>query len=259
MATEAPLPRWFTDLLAHRRWIRRARPFPHVYVRDVFVAAFYRRLAEEFERVHREQGRFTPVADGYSATGVSLAAVRNGPMEVFLSRAWHDLIERVTGVRASGDVEGSLHHHEPDSPRGWPHHDLTPAWFPAAPPESGEVGLPGGTIDLRTGERPAGTDARELVRAVAVLFYLNNEEWRPGDGGETALFAHAGDPDGAAPGSTVSVPPLNNSMVVFECTPRSWHTFVGANAAARNCVVMWLHRPKDEAARRWGGDRIADW
>ena len=55
METEAPPPRWFTDLLAHRRWIRRTEPFPHVYVRDVFVRGFYERLAAEFERVGREQ------------------------------------------------------------------------------------------------------------------------------------------------------------------------------------------------------------
>ncbi|WP_280366498.1 2OG-Fe(II) oxygenase [Nocardia wallacei] len=256
MATEAPLPRWFIDLLAHRRWIRRTRPFPHVYVRDVFTEVFYRRLAEEFERVHREPGRFTPVADDYNATGLSLAAVRNGPLEVFLSRAWHDVIERVAGVRASGDVEGSLHHHAPDGPPGQPHHDLAPAWFPGTPPGPTAVGLPDSSIDLRTGARPPGTPARELVRAVAVLFYLNNPQWRPGDGGETGLFADIGAAD---PRATLAVPPLDNSMVVFECTPRSWHTFLGANTAARNSVVMWLHRPRDEAARRWGGDRIAEW
>ncbi|MBB5913893.1 hypothetical protein BJY24_002760 [Nocardia transvalensis] len=256
MATEAPLPRWFIDLLAHRRWIRRARPFPHVYVRDVFVDGFYRRLAEEFERVHRGQNLFAPVADGYSATGVRLTEVRDGPLEVFLSRAWHDLIERVAGVRASGDVEGSLHHHEAGSPRGRPHHDLAPAWFPGSPPEPGAIGLPDSAIDLRTGARPAGTAARPMVRAVAVLFYLNNPEWRPGDGGETGLFSDLGD---GAPAPALSVPPLNNSMVVFECTPRSWHTFLGANSAARNSVVMWLHRPEEEAVRRWGGDHIAVW
>jgi hypothetical protein len=48
-------PQWLVELFAHRRWIRRAGPFPHVYGRDVFVPEFYRRLAEEFERV-RDSG-----------------------------------------------------------------------------------------------------------------------------------------------------------------------------------------------------------
>lgn len=257
MLSEAPLPRWFIDLLAHRRWIRRTRPFPHVYVRDVFVAEFYQRLAAEFDRVRIDRpDLFAPVAAGYGASGASLTRMRNGPLEVFLSRAWHDLIERVAGVPASGDVEGSLHHHPPGSPRGWPHHDLAPAWFPGAAPGPDAVGLPGDDIDLKSGARPAGVPAREMVRAVAVLFYLGNGEWKPGDGGETGLFADIG---AAEPTPTVVVPPLDNSMVVFECTPRSWHTFLGANTAARNSVVMWLHRPKEQAASRWGGDRIVHW
>ncbi|NKY46983.1 2OG-Fe(II) oxygenase family protein [Nocardia cerradoensis] len=257
MLSEAPLPRWFIDLLAHRRWIRRTRPFPHVYVRDVFVAEFYQRLAAEFDRVRSERpDLFGPVAAGYGASGASLTRMRNGPLEVFLSRAWHDLIERVAGVSGSGDVEGSVHHHPPGSPRGWPHHDLTPAWFPGAEPGPEAVGLPADDIDLKSGARPAGVPAREMVRAVAVLFYLGNGEWQPGDGGETGLFADIGTAD---PAPTVVIPPLDNSMVVFECTPRSWHTFLGANTAARNSVVMWLHRPKEQAASRWGGDRIVNW
>ncbi len=257
MLSQAPLPPWFVDLLAHRRWIRRTKPFPHIYVRDVFVDSFYRRLAVEFERAHTERPElFAPVAQGYSATGVQLTELRNGPFEVFLSRAWHDLIERVAGVSTSGDVEGSLHRHQPGSPRGWPHHDLAPAWFPVTEPGPEEVGLPDPGIDLKTGARPASVPARELVRAVAVLFYLGNGGWQPGEGGETALFS---DISGATPTPAVVVPPLDNSMIVFECTPRSWHTFLGANAVARNSVVMWLHRPKEQAVSRWGGDRIVQW
>lgn len=259
METEAPPPQWFTDLLAHRRWIRRTEPFPHVYVRDVFVRGFYERLAAEFERVGREQPElFGSVAGGYSATGVNLARLRNGPMELFLSRAWHDMIARLVGAQdtVTGDVEGSLHHHPPGSPRGWPHHDLAPAWFPGPAPGPDTVGLVGDDVDLRTGPTRPGVDARELVRAVAVLFYLGNEEWKPGDGGETALIA-AADPNRPQP--AVNVPPLNNSMVVFECTPRSWHTFAGDNTAARNSVVMWLHQTREQAEFRWGGAAIAEW
>jgi hypothetical protein len=259
MDTETPLPRWFTDLLAHRHWVRRTQPFPHVYVREVFVRGFYDRLAGEFERVLREQpGLFGSVAEGYGATGVNLTQVRNGPMELFLTRAWHDLLARLVGVQdeATGDVEGSLHHHPPDSPRGWPHHDLAPAWFPGQAPGPDTVGLIGEDVDLETGATRDGAAARELVRAVAVLFYLGNAEWQPGAGGETALFS-AADRNTSQP--AVHVPPLNNSMVVFECTPRSWHTFAGANTAARNSVVMWLHRPREQAVRRWGGAAIANW
>jgi hypothetical protein len=156
----------------------------------------------------------------------------------------------------TGDIEGSLHHHEPGAPRGWPHNDLAPAWFPDQVPGPDAVGIPAGNINMKNGDRPEGVGARELVRTVAVLFYLGNNEWRPGDGGETSLFS-ALDPN--APDAVVHVPPLNNSMIVFRCAPRTWHTFAGANTAPRNCVVMWLHQPREQAVRRWGGRGIVEW
>ncbi|MFQ6397046.1 2OG-Fe(II) oxygenase [Nocardia sp. KC 131] len=250
-------PRWFTELFAHRRWIRRTGPFPHVYARDVFVPDFYQRLAEEFERVSAQQPAvFTPVSDEYSATGVQLNALPKGPLALFLSREWHDLIAGVAGVATTGDVEASLHHNPPGSPTGWPHSDLSPAWFAGPPPGQDEVRTPDAAVDLKTGARSSTVTARETVRAVAVLFYLANPGWKAGDGGETALYEHIA---GVTPVPALTVPPLDNSMVLFECTPRSWHTFVGNNAAARNSVVMWLHRPMSDVLRRWGGERIAQW
>ncbi|MGV9721033.1 2OG-Fe(II) oxygenase family protein [Nocardia beijingensis] len=253
-----PVPQWFAELFAHRRWIRRSRPFPHVYARDVFVPEFYRRLAEEVDRVRvRRPELFAPIAAGYSADGVRLADLRDGPLAVFSSREWHDLVARLGGVEATGDVEGSLHHHGPGSPFGWPHNDFNPAWFPGPPPGPGEVRLPDDTVHTKTGARAPGVVARETVRAVAVLFYLGNPGWEPGDGGETALYDHVA--EGAALPSVTLVPPLDNSLLLFEVTPRTWHTFAGNNVEDRNSVVMWVHRTKADAERRWGGDRIVHW
>ncbi|MQY23982.1 2OG-Fe(II) oxygenase [Nocardia macrotermitis] len=258
MQSETPLPRWFTDLLAHRRWVRRTRPFAHVYVRDVFEPRFYARLAAEYEQVRAERPQlFGKVANNYGASGVSLSELRDGPLEVFVSRAWHDLIAGVVGVTdVTGDVEGSVHHHPPDSPRGWPHSDLAPAWFGSRAPAKEAIALPDPAVDLKKGTRAAGVEARELVRAVAVLFYFGNPDWQPGDGGETGLYSAIGGPN---PEPAIFVPPLNNSMIVFECTPRSWHAFAGGNTAVRNSVVMWLHQPRELAVRRWGGAGIAEW
>ncbi|MDT4982832.1 MAG: hypothetical protein QOF95_322, partial [Pseudonocardiales bacterium] len=94
------------------------------------------------------------------------------------------------------------------------------------------------------------------IRAVSLLFYVGNPDWVPGDGGETGLFANI---DTAARGPRAAVPPVNNSLVMFECTPFSWHAFVSNVSNPRNSVVMWLHRRKDEAVARWGEQSIVYW
>lgn len=263
MTTESVLetqarPERFADLFAHRRWIRRSQPFPHVYARDVFVPEFYQRMTDDLARVQRERPELAGrVAANYSADGIGLADLRDTSLAVFTSREWHDLVAGVGGVTATGDVEGSVHHHSPGAPYGWPHNDLNPAWFPGEAPGPDEVRLPDSTVDTKFGTRAPDVLARQSVRAVAMLFYLGNPGWQPGDGGETALYDHIA--EGEKLPELTLVPPLDNSLIMFEVTPRTWHTFAGGNTKDRNSVVMWVHRTKDEAIERWGGDRIVYW
>ncbi|CAM4243980.1 2OG-Fe(II) oxygenase family protein [Nocardia ninae] len=263
MTTESVLeaqarPKRFADLFAHRRWIRRSDPFPHVYARDVFVPEYFARMSEDLARVRRESpDLFQQVAANYSADGIRLANLRGTAFDVFASREWHDLVAGIAGVTATGDVEGSVHHHAPGAPYGWPHNDLNPAWFPGEPPSPDEVRLPADSVDIKSGQREAGVLARESIRAVAVLFYFGNPEWQPGDGGETALYNNLS--DGEKLPELTLIPPLDNSLILFEVTPRTWHTFAGGNIKDRNSVVMWVHRTKDDAVARWGGDKIVYW
>ena len=97
---------------------------------------------------------------------------------------------------------------------------------------------------------------RETVRAVSALFYLANPPWAEGDGGETGLY------DSVAAGARtegVLVPPVNNSLVLFECTPYSWHAYARASRHQRNSLVMWLHRPRQDVVERWGESSVVHW
>ena len=160
------------ELLASRRWVRRMRPFPHVYARDVFVEDFYQRLDDEFHRIERENPEtFERNMKGYDASGARLSRFRDGPLGIFVSREWHDLIARVAGVRATGDVNAHLHHHDPGSQSGWPHNDLNPAWFAGPPPRPDEIRLEHTDgVALHTGERPPrGRRAREHPCGLAAV------------------------------------------------------------------------------------------
>lgn len=259
-APDAAPERWALDrLLFNRRWVRRMHPVPHVYAANVFVPDFYRALHEQFARIERDQPEvFQRNMKGYDASGTSVKNFADGPLGVFVSREWHDLIARVAGVpSATGDVNAALHHHDAGGASGWPHNDLNPSWFAGPAPGPNEVRVEGTDgVGVVTGEAPPGVPVREVVRAVSLLFYLGNPDWEPGDGGETGLFA---DVASAGYGPGAAIPPINNSLVFFECTPRSWHSFISNRTKPRNSVVMWLHRPKDEAVTRWGDENIEYW
>lgn len=243
-------------VLAHRRWVRRTLPFPHVVAHDVFTDEVYAALAADFERLLAAGAISRRAGSGYAATWARLAEHADGPLGLFLTREWHDVVAAVGGVdEPTGDVSAGLHHHQPGGAAGWPHNDLNPGWFPAAAPAAHEVGLDSLDFDYHHGPE-APQDARETMRGVSLLFYLANPEWSEGDGGETGLFASRG-AAGRAEGSFV--PPINNSLVLFECTPYSWHAYAGASRHERNCVVLWTHRAKQDVVDRWGEQSVVYW
>ena len=65
-------------------------------------------------------------------------------------------------------------------------------------------------------------DGRERPRAGRddpcgrALYYLANPRWEPGDGGSTGLFTSA---DDSIEAPSAEMPPINNSLLLFECTP----------------------------------------
>jgi hypothetical protein len=254
-------------IVLQRRFWRRVEPFPHVVARDVFrpelVAALEGAFASFVGRglsASRDPERFSRSVPGYGAYVFHLGPGTEGPLSLFLSRGWHDMLARLFGVDATLDVDVALHHHEPRSPTGWVHNDLNPGFFVDQPRPDGVNASDALACDYQSGallERRSGLGApREVVRAVALLYFLGNDRWSPGDGGETGLFTEQWS-DVRTPAARV--PPHNNSLVAFECTPRSYHAFLSNVRSPRSCVVMWLHRKKSEVVERWGERSIQRW
>ena len=252
-------PKGLTDIVVNRRWMRYSDPFPHIVARNVFTKNFYEELESAFKKTLSrgfgqpgDKGRFARNTADYDAYVLLLSSKFAGPLGIFISRMWHDMLAGLIGLNATRDVQCSLHHHLVGSATGWVHSDIGLRWFMDAPKSDGiNLACSGRTVDAA---RKAGVNARPVVRAVAMLFYLNNE-WSPGSGGETGLYRSAQD----LPTKPVSVvPPINNSILIFECTPYSFHTFLQNDRYPRNSVNLWLHRPKAQVVARWGESKIFD-
>ena len=241
-----------------------ADPFPHFVVTDVFDTYVYRSLEATFQAILMRGFSHSPTSDrfsrsisGYDAYAMNFSHVLDEPLRIFLCPNWHRMLASVVGVDATGDVSGGLHHHSPGSRSGSVHNDLNPAWF-IGEPNVGTTRLPDPDLcDYYSGYKGSpNVAAREMIRAVAMIFYLNNPPWSPGDGGETGLY-DTGESRVEYP--AVSVPPINNSMLIFKCTPYSYHSFISNRTKRRNSIVMWLHRPIEEAISDWGAHKIVRW
>jgi hypothetical protein len=250
------------DVLAAQSWMRHAEPFPHVVARSAFVDEFYNELDAAFGEVlaHGFGGRPDQLdrrIPGYDAYGLTLPAEQPEPFGLFVSRAWHDLLAGVLGVTGTGYVTCGLHHHAVGSASGQVHNDLNPSWFAVYDSPSGIRVTRHDLVGLTSGEvRRPGIETVEMVRAGVMLLYLHNPPWRPGDGGGTGLYAAVTD---EVERPYAMVPPLNNSILAFECTPYSYHSFIHNAHSPRNCLILWLHEEPATVASRWGLEAIVPW
>jgi LPS sulfotransferase NodH len=241
--------------LGSRRWMRFETPFPHVYATDVFAPNTYRSMADQFEGL-LSGGKFSRSIPGYDVSAYMVTGRTGGPLSIFTSREWHDLLARLFDMKATGELNIALHHHSVGSGSGSPHNDLNPGWFAERRRSDGIVVLDqADRCDYRFGSEDPYVETVERVRGVAVIFYLANPAGRY-FGGETGLYRAASDPINQP---SAVIPPANNSMVAFECTPFSFHGFITNPRAVRNCLVMWLHRDKAEIVERFGGSSIVYW
>ena len=138
-------------------------------------------------------GHFGRGIPGYDVTAYTVTGKMTGPLSLFCKRPWHDMLARLFGVNATGELNIALHNHAVGSLDGSPHNDLNPGWFADGHRSDGIfVHDPAYGCDYRYGPKNPEVTAVERVRAIAVIFYLANPV--RGVGGETGLYRAASDP-----------------------------------------------------------------
>jgi hypothetical protein len=231
---------------------------------DVFTPEFYAELERSFGALlarglaeGHDPYRFSRSIRNYDAYSVNFGPYIPAPLDIFMSDEWHDMLAGVTGIRVTRDLNGGFHHHLRGSRSGSVHNDLNPGWFLNVAGESRVNISRDDLCSYSTGSvHQQNLRTHETVRALAVLFFLHNPQWHPGDGGETGLYSTR-EQEVAQP--TKAIAPINNSLMMFECRPNSYHGFISNKRGARNSMIMWLHRPKQDVIDRWGEDAIVYW
>ena len=237
--------------------VEEQRPFRHLRAVDVFAQAKYQSLCDNF-RERQSSGAFHSGTREYDAEIFALQASSAADFSPLLDRAWLEQLAGFFSLPFEPVVDAALHSSPAGSRTGWIHTDHCSAWFDRSEPSSEEGLL---FPSRRRCEYFTGTvlaaDAQphRFYRSAALIYYLCNDGWTPGDGGETGLYSAS-----KAGGRTqeLRVAPINNSLVAFECSPHSYHRFLANPGRRRNSVILWLHLDAKRAAMRWGSAVKAD-
>jgi 2OG-Fe(II) oxygenase superfamily len=239
------------------QWTAYRCPFFHVRATNVFAPHTYNRLSAEFAGVlgrstdgTTSSPKMVKSQPAYDALILAMNAQLSGCFAPLFGREWICRLGQLLKLPVTSLIDGALHHVPQGSRSGWLHTDLCSAWFDALAAVEGDVTFADGSrCDYFTGARRTTTaEPKEFVRAATMIYYLNNDDWRQGDGGETGLYSTSR----SDLGPTKFIAPQNNSLILFECSPHSFHRLLGNPGCSRNSIVLWLHATLEFAEARWG-------
>ena len=218
-------------------------PFPHIVADNFFKEETYEKLLKHFNSV-RDRGfseqddpmRFHPFLnlkgeyeyDGY----VYVPRPEEEPaLNIFFSLSWNLFLSKLFKKSTGWCTSLAYHYHPAGDRTGFVHHDQVSHTFSPAD------ALANGVIfRTRAPISGVGHDASVFkeMRSIALLYYLGDNTWQEGDGGETGLYLSKGE----LPMKLVV--PKNNRLFAFDISHKSFHAFQ-ANGKPRSCIVQWLH------------------
>ncbi len=195
------------DNINFRPWRISKKPFPHCVVQDIFSSESYTRICNGFKSLQEA-----------SPSG---------------------------SKRTTFEIDAATHSHPPGSRTGWIHNDYNPGWF--ARDAGSDQTIFSDEENCKYKSSYEKTNYVGRMRYITIIYYLLNDGWEDGDGGETGIYSSSSQspnlPD-------IAIPPINNTILMFECRPDSYHSFI-ASKKQRNSVTLWLHRPINEARKQW--------
>jgi len=246
------------NLLEYGNWCEHKIPFKHFRAESVLDENTYKEVEANFNAVKTEQVkkkngdvyRLEKLSSNYDAQMVAMDNDLAELFQPFFSIDFLKSIAQLLEIPFNYAIDGALHSSPRNSRTGWIHTDFCNAWFDSRFIEKNQLSFPNRqTCDYFTGRRhDESADPRKFTRAATLIFYLCNDGWKKGDGGETGLYGagHLSD-------NTVFdiVAPKNNSLILFECSPHSYHRFLTNRGRTRNSIILWIHSTPETSSLKW--------
>lgn len=245
-------------------WFKYTLPFPHFHIKDVFQNQFYSELAIEYEKIlqsglsdipdRNKLSKNMPNSDAY---GWNFPPDIEGVLSFFYSKRWHKILSTLVDFPLTYDVNAALHYHQPFSQNGQIHSDLGLCWFSQQPRADGINPMDLDRCSYVGESRANKSDSiYKRTRAITMIFFLGNDDISMHNGGETGLYKYN---DISVLNPQKKILPLNNSMLIFENSPFSFHSFIGNGYYPRKSIILWLHQDYSLAKQKWGDRNIISW
>lgn len=223
-------------------------PYNFGFIYDFFKPDIYQALVERFNlwiqdgkplgTIGDHQGLYYPALCATPA----LDSMLEWPQNVFVSQALQQYLCGFFSTHHQEYVNQYMilgaHQHNPPTETSWKHTDFNIVSFlPNKERHQGCLDLWQPTDCQYTNDTLNDQpDCVKVCRYVACIYYLNNDNWAVGDGGETGIYS-AFSPDTPL---FAKIAPRNNSLLFFEINPLSFHSAQEANKQ-RNSLIWWYH------------------
>lgn len=240
-------------ILSKPDWKINTFPFPHIFTQNVFIRQQYQKLCFDFN------SRFSSVMisrERNSEAKLFTVDILEKPMDslgCFVNPEWIRIIANLFGVPVTTYINMGLHYHSIGSPSTWVHNDLNPGWFIET---HDEISFVSRYCNYKNGNSSPHLKKLKVIRSIAMIYYLDNPRIDEISGGCTGLYTSSTSDLRTA---SILIPPINNSVLIFPCSPVSFHAFLSNTNFCRKSIIMWLHSDSNWAISKWGENAIVPW
>lgn len=245
-------------------------PFSHIVIDDFLPARAHARLCARLDTLvqqglieHRDLSHLAKMP-GYDCYTWVFPPDAAAPLNVFTSRAFLDYAADLFEIELSGEVSAQFNYHPAGARNGLWHTDFNVAYhtLDQQRPDGTTVWYYGCNILDGTVTGGSAGPAVPRVRALAFLYYPGGAEpLQPDDGGATELGYEGPRTGGVA--TFAAVAPVANRLLMFECSPLSFHRAAANRRVPRAAVVGWFHMTEEAARQRhraapeyWSADAV---
>lgn len=239
------------DFLLSQNFELKKIPFPHVVIDNFFKNDVYNDLVSYFKNClekglseEMDKDRFHPFLnlkgemayDGYVRTP---RFGENKTFDLFYTAEWNLFFSRMFKQQTDWFTSVAMHHHPAGNKTGFVHSDYASKKFLISNK------LNNGVIPYEMEKDDKNVNLITGIRIISIIYYLNNDDWQWGDGGETAFYK-------TKDGVTLKlVEPINNRLLAFQISPTSLHAFQ-ENFKPRSSIVQWFHTDPEWCKKKFG-------